>query len=309
MRSCLLALAVLCEACGAPGPVAAPAADSRRAEVERGLVPAVVVAGRPRGRSVAERMAHHRVPALGVAVIDGGRVAWAAGYGAGVSVETVFLTAAAQVDEATLARLELHHTGAVHPLPETWRALAAVGHDVEGRPLPEPAAGLWTTPSDRAQLVLSRTVEVRSRDALPGYRAAAVLSGDGLQGAVVMASGDGGGELVEEVLRGIAAVYGWRGFPGPIEKQVAAIDPAVYADYAGKYTVGALTVEVSVDGGALTIRLPDGTAAELLPEAPDRFFLLERDAAVTFERDPGRVVTGLTAHLGARTVRAVRQAR
>src|SRR5262249_44144671 len=157
----------------------------------------------------------HKVTALGVAVIDDGRVAWAAGYGAGVDADTLFLTGAADVDDATLERLELGHSGSRHPLPEAWVSIAAVGHDRAGVALPEPATGLWTTASDLARLVLARVTPVRARAALPGYTSAAVLSGDGRQGAVVLANSGDGGELVEEVLRGVAEVYGWRGWPGP----------------------------------------------------------------------------------------------
>ncbi len=71
------------------------------------------------------------------------------------------------------------------------------------------------------------------------------------QGAVVMTNGDRGGSLAGEILRAIASEYAWPGYPGPKERTRAAIDPAVYAAYAGRYEVqpGNLIVTVRVTGG------------------------------------------------------------
>ena len=52
------------------------------ANVLRGLRPFVEIAGRPPVRwTLGERMAHHHVPGVGIAVIEGGRIAWARGAG------------------------------------------------------------------------------------------------------------------------------------------------------------------------------------------------------------------------------------
>jgi CubicO group peptidase (beta-lactamase class C family) len=54
----------------------------RIARVERTLLPGVTVVGRPtRHMSLEERMAHYKVPALSVAVFDGGRIVWSRAYG------------------------------------------------------------------------------------------------------------------------------------------------------------------------------------------------------------------------------------
>lgn len=55
-------------------------APARRARVERGLLPPVLVKGVP-GWTMEERMRHHKVPGVSVAVIKDFRVEWAAGYG------------------------------------------------------------------------------------------------------------------------------------------------------------------------------------------------------------------------------------
>jgi CubicO group peptidase (beta-lactamase class C family) len=54
----------------------------RSGEVEAGLLPAVAIRGRPRASmALADRMEHYRVPGVSVAVVDGGRIVWARGYG------------------------------------------------------------------------------------------------------------------------------------------------------------------------------------------------------------------------------------
>ncbi|HEX2253505.1 MAG TPA: serine hydrolase domain-containing protein [Thermoanaerobaculia bacterium] len=105
-------LLVLLTACSAPqaGPAApgAAAGDSggdRRRVVERGLLPAVVLAGRAEPRwTVEERMERYRVPGLGVAVIDDGAVAWAAGYGVARAGGAVPITASTLFQAASISK-------------------------------------------------------------------------------------------------------------------------------------------------------------------------------------------------------------
>src|SRR5215211_6556284 len=67
-------------------PLARPAAqdggapEARRARVERGLLPPVLIKGAP-AWSIEERMRHHKVPGVSVAVIKDFKVEWAGGYG------------------------------------------------------------------------------------------------------------------------------------------------------------------------------------------------------------------------------------
>ncbi len=58
-------------------------ADARVDRVLHGLRPPVAIKGRPAVRwTLAERMAVHHVPGVSIAIIDGGRVVWARGFGA-----------------------------------------------------------------------------------------------------------------------------------------------------------------------------------------------------------------------------------
>jgi CubicO group peptidase (beta-lactamase class C family) len=92
----------------------------RIAAVENGLRPAVRVRGRETLLRLADRMAHHRVPGLSVAVIDGGRIDWAKGYGvqdvdsrAPVTPETLFQAASISKPVAALAALRLVEAGRI----------------------------------------------------------------------------------------------------------------------------------------------------------------------------------------------------
>lgn len=75
-RLLFVIVGVIVSACGA-----APPTD-RIAAVENALRGPVVVAGEPlETNSLAERMRHYNVPGVSIAIIDGGRVDWAKGYG------------------------------------------------------------------------------------------------------------------------------------------------------------------------------------------------------------------------------------
>jgi CubicO group peptidase (beta-lactamase class C family) len=61
---------------------ASGAARARADRVEQGLLAPTAVADQPPARhTIAARMAFHGVPAVSIAVIDSGRVAWARAYG------------------------------------------------------------------------------------------------------------------------------------------------------------------------------------------------------------------------------------
>ena len=92
---------------------AAHAEDPRIANVTRGLLPPVVIEGGPVW-TLEERMRFHRVPGLSVAVVDGGRIVWAKGYGfadvrAGrpVTPRTMFLAGSISKPVAAMAAVDL----------------------------------------------------------------------------------------------------------------------------------------------------------------------------------------------------------
>lgn len=124
LRAPLLALLLVPAGCGPDaGPPGDGAADRAVAEarvdaVAGGLLRAVRLRGEPSTFSVEERMEHYAVPGVSVAVLDGGEVAWARGWGtadretgAPVTPETLFQAASISKPVAALAALALVEEG------------------------------------------------------------------------------------------------------------------------------------------------------------------------------------------------------
>src|SRR3954468_24327734 len=113
------ALVLALAAVGGLSAAAASSDEQRIARVEGGLLPAITFkgeAGRP--ADILSRMRHHKVPGLSIAVLEGGRVAWARGYGvtaAGgnspVTPATLFQAGAVSRSVAAMAALLLVQEG------------------------------------------------------------------------------------------------------------------------------------------------------------------------------------------------------
>lgn len=118
---CLFTL-VLASSCAGPGgeePGRSSHVRALIAQVESGLLPAVVLAGEEFPTwTIPERLEHYEVPGVSVAVIEDGEVAWAKGYGiadletgAAVTVETLFQAASISKPVAALSALSLVEEG------------------------------------------------------------------------------------------------------------------------------------------------------------------------------------------------------
>jgi CubicO group peptidase (beta-lactamase class C family) len=219
------------------------------------------------------------------------------------------------------------------PLPEPLAATAASGYRGDGaivkgkwHTYPEmAAAGLWTTPSDLARVILElqkpakvlrpETVNAMLTPVLgryglglgteekdgrksfshgganEGFRC--MLFGyRGLDGgAVVMTNGDRGGTLAREILSSIAMEYGWPDFR-PEEKQVVEVSPEVLRSYAGRYQLRrGPPIVVTVGDGRLHVMPRPGVSFELLPESEDSFFDPDRNMPdVRFLKKPDGAV-------------------
>jgi CubicO group peptidase (beta-lactamase class C family) len=98
---------------------APPAVDGRIARVETGLLPPIVWKGAARaGMPLSDRLAHYQVPGVSVAVVDGGAVAWARGWGVvrageagGVTTDTLFQAGSVSKTVAALLTLRLASGG------------------------------------------------------------------------------------------------------------------------------------------------------------------------------------------------------
>src|SRR5689334_15530547 len=112
------ALVVLALLVIAPGSPAATDVEQHIRRIQNELVPPVLVKDEPVSYSkLSDRMTELHVPGVSVAVIHGGKLAWARGFGvvrvAGppVTPETLFQAASISKPVTTLAVLHLVHEG------------------------------------------------------------------------------------------------------------------------------------------------------------------------------------------------------
>lgn len=92
--------------------------DARVERVLKGLRPKMEVEGSPVRWSLAERMVAYKVPALSIAIIDGGKVVWAQGFGVteigghdAVTATTLFQAGSCSKPVAASAMLRLVDKG------------------------------------------------------------------------------------------------------------------------------------------------------------------------------------------------------
>jgi CubicO group peptidase (beta-lactamase class C family) len=133
LRASLLLAAFALSSVFAAGPGARTQSPSKGAEatakssdvaerikrVENGLLPPVIIKGRPSGQSkIADRMAFFKVPGVSVAVINNGAIEWARGYGVAeagaaqpVTEDTLFQAASISKPVAAMGALRLVQEG------------------------------------------------------------------------------------------------------------------------------------------------------------------------------------------------------
>ena len=108
-----------------------------------------------------------------------------------------------------------------------------------------------------------------------------------------MTNGTNGSALCAEIMRSIAKVYHWPGYPMPTEKEAAAADLPRYHQIAGKYELGGgFTVTVIEEGGKLFAAAPDQPKSELIPSPDGSFFTIDEGVEISFLKDAqGRVIS------------------
>ena len=120
------------------------------------------------------------------------------------------------------------------------------------------------------------------------------------QGVVVMTDSENGAELTVEIIRSVAAEYGWPDFH-PRERVIVKVDPRIYDSYVGEYEIApGFILFVTRDGDklmsqSLPVPLPPSAAgqpkSEMFPESETTFFVKDADAQFTFvKNDKGQVI-------------------
>jgi CubicO group peptidase (beta-lactamase class C family) len=251
------------------------------------------------------------------------------------------------MQKTLLQRLGMTHSTFQQPLSPELAAKAAAGHlpngkEMEGKwfVLPELApAGLWTTPTDLARLVIevqksrlgksNKVLSMASTSQMltpqienvalgwlvdgqgssarfsfaganVGYKCRMLGYMNSSQGVVVMTNSENGAELTAEILRSVAAEYGWPDFH-PRERVIVKVDPRIYDSYVGEYEIApAFILVVTREGDKLMSQamprpLPPSAAgqpkSEMFPESETTFFLKDADAQLTFIKDDrGQVI-------------------
>jgi CubicO group peptidase (beta-lactamase class C family) len=105
-----------------------------------------------------------------------------------------------------------------------------------------------------------------------GFIAELIASRDGGYGAAVMTNSDGrSGPLIGEILRAIAAEYGWKGYLSPPLTAVT-LDQGTLEAYAGRYRIGPDEVlTVAPKDGGLVARPTGEDAIEFVPVSDGEF--------------------------------------
>ena len=196
------------------------------------------------------------------------------------------------------------------------------------------AAGLWTTPSDLAKfgIEIMNSAQGRSNRVLSKEMTLQMLSkqkgtfglGIGLEetpapvfqhggvdegfeamlfciqnagkGAVVMTNGQGGIALAEEILRSIAAEYGWPTYHPKAFTKIKP-DPKVLETYEGEYQLAPnFSIRITHDGDRLFAQATNQPKFEIFETKPNEFFTGEFGAEMTFVVGGDGKVSALILH-------------
>ncbi len=226
------------------------------------------------------------------------------------------------------------------PLPPALAAHAADGYRADGTRVaggahvyPElAAAGLWTTPTDLANFLLSLQHALAGQPA-PISRASAetmitvtlagsdmglgigvhgvgeklLLSHSGANagfrclyafyprtgcGAVIMTNSDEGSSLIPEILRALSQEYAWPDYR-VVEKTAAPLDPSAFDAFRGIYQREETRLAFFREGDRYYVQAYEETRQEIFPSSDHEFFRLDSPRTYAFQRNAEGEVTHL----------------
>lgn len=256
----------------------------------------------------------------------------------------------ALLDDIVLKPLGMTQSGFTQPLAAERLQIAAMPYRADETPVPGgphlypelAAAGLWTTPTDLAHLLLAvwDALAGRKRSVLSQSMTAEMLSpvlgsaeglppglgryglgwlvrgsapdrqfwhngvNDGFvntmvmfengDGAVVMTNGAGGQILVGEILRSIAAEYGWPD-RHPRVAQLGAVSPQALDRLVGTYRFSPeFAIQITREGDRLFSQGTGQERREIFPASEGDFFLKVIDAVLSFGAEGGGAAMQVT---------------
>jgi Domain of unknown function (DUF3471) len=126
-------------------------------------------------------------------------------------------------------------------------------------------------------------------------------------GAVVMTNAQGGSFLADEVMRSIAAEYGWADFH-PIVRTEVRVDPKVLARYVGTYALNPnFNLTFTVDGDQLMTQATDQPKIPIFPESQTKFFLKITNVELEFFANDKGDVSYLILHQNGHDMKAMKK--
>jgi CubicO group peptidase (beta-lactamase class C family) len=128
-----------------------------------------------------------------------------------------------------------------------------------------------------------------------GYKALLFAYARTGQGAVILTNGDGGWMLIEELMRSIAAEYGWEDYR-PVERAAAPANTALYGRFTGAFAVSNVVLHVERRGERLYLAGPPlgPDPVELVPAGDVDYFVREKDVRLHFDTNGDAPVQTLT---------------
>lgn len=140
-----------------------------------------------------------------------------------------------------------------------------------------------------------------------GFVAKFVSYKKGGKGAVVMLNSNSGNPMIEEILRSVAAEYGWPGYTCALPAS-ANRSPGPLAGHCGDYvSETGLLFRVRARGGRLALEAEGQPPVEILPESSGTFFAEALNLKVRFETGRGKSPGALFVIQGGVEIKAARK--
>jgi len=286
---------------------AACAPVPRIAAVERSL-PAVSSGDSTLQLSLAKWMDTLEVPGVSIAVI-GEAVAY---RGLGYTmielamVDRLGLPFDRIVEDAVFRPLRMRSRTFAQELPGHWERRIARGHFAAGNVLPGgwhlypelAAAGLWTTPTDRAQLAIETAQSWMGRS--QRVITLAVAQHHGWPETAQRRLSRAHARLLTEQMAGVGAT-----------RTRVSIDGALHAGYAGRYELAPgfhFVIAADTVRSRLIVRLGEQGRLPAYPASNTDFFFEAVDAQLSFVADSAGKSSALRLHQAGRTQDARRLA-